>query len=200
MAFSGRLWFLFLFIAYPAIAQNALCDVLQYVDKLIGSINGVFERPLSFALSLKMMGKSGNVFLGATIPYGKPWLQLWGKAHLILQAWQKQWPTQIHEAIKVVSHGILQHAWFRGWRIFVSRKLCSFPICKPCLSQQGRKVSYVIGSLKASPGYFGMESARGIQINMTTSQHIALFRFNFYAGTSKSLLVLMDLTDLSDSC
>jgi putative alpha-1,2-mannosidase len=61
-----------------------------------------------------------------------------------------------------------------------------------------RAIPFVNNTVKASPGYFGLTLSSGIAVDMTTAQHTSLFRFKFPAG-SKSPLILMDLTDLSDS-
>jgi putative alpha-1,2-mannosidase len=66
-----------------------------------------------------------------------------------------------------------------------------------------RKVDYVASSVVASPGYFKIQLASGIQAEMTTTQHTSFFRFKFPAtdasGKASSPLILMDLTDLSNS-
>lgn len=66
-----------------------------------------------------------------------------------------------------------------------------------------RATSYVNSSVVATPGYFSIQLASGIQVDMTVTQHTALFRFKFPAtdssGNSSSPLILVDLTDLSDS-
>jgi len=55
----------------------------------------------------------------------------------------------------------------------------------------------------ATPGYFAVTLASGIEADMTVAQHTSLFRFKFSvtdaAGNASSPLILMDLTDLSDS-
>lgn len=66
-----------------------------------------------------------------------------------------------------------------------------------------RKIKYVQSSVQASPGYFGLQLTSGVQAEMTTTHHTSLFRFKFPAsdasGNAASPLLLMDLTDLSDS-
>ena len=73
---------------------------------------------------------------------------------------------------------------------------CTFP-------KIARATPYVNTSLKASPGYFSIALESGITVDMTTAQHTSLFRFTFppdnYVSNSSSPLILMDLTDLSDS-
>jgi putative alpha-1,2-mannosidase len=55
----------------------------------------------------------------------------------------------------------------------------------------------------ATPGYFGVTLQSGVEADMTVTQHTSLFRFKFPAkdayGESSKPLLLMDLTDLSDS-
>ena len=73
---------------------------------------------------------------------------------------------------------------------------CQYP-------KKSRKIAFDNSSVKASPGYFGVTLNSGISVDMTTTQHTSLFRFKFPAADSSrnasSPLILMDLTDLSDS-
>lgn len=73
---------------------------------------------------------------------------------------------------------------------------CTYP-------KQERKIPYVSSSVKATPGYFGLTLASGVKVDMTASYHTSLFRFNFSgantSGNASSPLILLDLTDLSDS-
>jgi len=68
---------------------------------------------------------------------------------------------------------------------------CVFP-------KKARKTQFINNTLKASPGYFGLTLVNGIEAEMTAAQHTSLFRFGFPSNGS-SPLVLLDLTDLSDS-
>ena len=65
--------------------------------------------------------------------------------------------------------------------------------------KKSRATGYVNGSVQASPGYFGLTMNSGIKVDMTVAQHTSLFRFNFPGNNASSPLVLLDLTDLSDS-
>jgi putative alpha-1,2-mannosidase len=69
---------------------------------------------------------------------------------------------------------------------------CAFP--KPNRAQQ-----FVNDSVKASPGFFGIQLQNGIQSEMTAAEHTALFRFTFPDTNGGSPLILLDLTDLSNS-
>lgn len=70
---------------------------------------------------------------------------------------------------------------------------CKFPIA-------ARATPYKNDSVKARPGYFGVELENGIHAEMTVAEHTALFRFDFSkalsANTSGHPLLLIDLTDL----
>ena len=71
---------------------------------------------------------------------------------------------------------------------------CTFP-------KLARSTRYHIESVKASPGYFGLTLDSGIAVQMTTEFHTALYQFKFPASSNdgNSPLILMDLTDLSES-
>jgi putative alpha-1,2-mannosidase len=73
---------------------------------------------------------------------------------------------------------------------------CQYP-------KTSRKIAFDNSSVIASPGYFGVTLNSGISVDMTTTQHTSLFRFRFpdadSNGNASSPLILMDLTDLSDS-
>ncbi len=73
---------------------------------------------------------------------------------------------------------------------------CTYP-------KKARKTKFVNSTLKASPGYFGLQLLSGVEVDMTTARHTSLFRFKFPSadknGNTSSPLILLDLTDLSDS-
>lgn len=60
-----------------------------------------------------------------------------------------------------------------------------------------RKTKYKHDSVVSSPGYFALTLASGVKVDMTAAQHTSLFRFHF--PTDSSPLILLDLSDLSDS-
>lgn len=62
-----------------------------------------------------------------------------------------------------------------------------------------RKTSYISDSVKASPGYFGLTMESGIHVDMTVAHHTSLIRFQFPSDDNSSPLILLDLTDLSDT-
>lgn len=66
--------------------------------------------------------------------------------------------------------------------------------------KKDRKTGYDPNSVTASPGYFGLTMNSGIMVDMTASHHTSLFRFRFpNESDASSPLILLDLTDLSDS-
>ncbi|KAF2139420.1 glycoside hydrolase family 92 protein [Aplosporella prunicola CBS 121167] len=73
---------------------------------------------------------------------------------------------------------------------------CVFP-------KRSRATPYVNGSVVASPGYFSITLSSGIKVDMTAAAHTSLFRFQFArsnaTATASSPLILLDLSDLSDS-
>jgi predicted alpha-1,2-mannosidase len=70
---------------------------------------------------------------------------------------------------------------------------CVFP-------KKERKIPYVADSVVAEPGYFGITLLSGVKAEMTVAQHTSLFRFKFAPSSNgTSPLLLLDLTDLSDS-
>jgi putative alpha-1,2-mannosidase len=71
--------------------------------------------------------------------------------------------------------------------------LCVYP-------KKSRMVAYDNTSVIATPGYFSIRIAGNITADMTATHHTSLFRFNFPPSASAgSPLILLDLTDLSDS-
>lgn len=64
-----------------------------------------------------------------------------------------------------------------------------------------RATPYVASSVAASPGHFAVELSNGIKAEMTSSEHAALYRFDFSADSNNSShpLVLLDLSDLWQS-
>jgi len=74
---------------------------------------------------------------------------------------------------------------------------CTFP-------KKARATSYVNESLRTSPGYFGLALQSGVFVEMTVSQHTSISRVHFQRGDANGNngtypLILIDLTDLSDS-
>lgn len=60
-------------------------------------------------------------------------------------------------------------------------------------------MSFTNESVKATPGYFALQLQSGVMAEMTAAQHTSLFRFSFSAGNTARPVIILDLTDLSDS-
>lgn len=69
---------------------------------------------------------------------------------------------------------------------------CRFP-------KKERKIKYLNGSVVATPGYFGLTLENKVAVEMTTTRRTALFNFRFPTGEPGNPLLLLDLTDMSDS-
>jgi putative alpha-1,2-mannosidase len=142
----------------------------------------------------------GNVFAGATLPYGM------AKAVADVDSDSNQGGFSL-DGGKVTGFSMMHDSGTGG-----SPSLGNFPLW-PYSSCTGddidncvfpkttRKVPYVDGSPKASPGYFGIQLTNGVQASMTAAKHTALFRFSFSSNNAGGTfpLIFLDLTDLSDS-
>ncbi|KAH8705053.1 putative alpha-1,2-mannosidase family protein [Talaromyces proteolyticus] len=156
-------------------------DVLQYIDPLIGTANG------------------GDVFPGASLPYGM------AKAVADTNSQSNQGGFTL-DGYNITGFSTLHDSGTGGSPSLGNFALFPYASCEgdhidgckyPKLE---RPVSFDNSSIKASPGYFAVNLTTGIAVDMTTTQHTSLFRFQFPAGSSSaSPLILMDLTDLSDS-
>lgn len=168
-------------IACPITAQAA--DVLDLVDPLIGSNGG------------------GNVFCGATLPYG------FAKASADVDGQNTGGFST--DGSNVIGFSSLHDSGTGG-----NPSLGNFPlmpqlcdendIANCSFSKQARATPYRNGSVVARPGYFALTLENGISAEMTVSQHAALYNFKFpdvntSHGPQVVPMVLLDLTDLWDS-
>jgi predicted alpha-1,2-mannosidase len=168
-----------LVIPFLALAHGQ-ADPLNLVDPLIGSTNG------------------GNVFAGATLPYGL------AKASPDVDG--QNTGGFATDGSNVVGFSALHDSGTGG-----NPSLGNFPLfpqvcpddddinsCKFRIDE--RKVGYDLESVVAEPGYFSLTLDSGIGAAMTVSEHAALFRFTFPASGNGSEqqhpLVMLDLTDL----
>ncbi|KAL3419273.1 glycosyl hydrolase family 92 [Phlyctema vagabunda] len=163
---------------------NSTYDVLDYVDQLIGSSNG------------------GNIFPGATLPYGM------AKAVADTDSGSNQGGFTTDNS-NITGFSSMHDSGTGGSPSLGNFALFPYTSClgdevNGCkYTKKDRKTQFLNESLKASPGYFGLELVSGVQVDMTAAQHTSLFRFKFPAadanGNASSPLILVDLTDLSDS-
>ncbi|KAI0006755.1 glycoside hydrolase family 92 protein [Xylariaceae sp. FL0662B] len=166
--------------------EEAAFDPLAYVDQLIGSRNG------------------GNIFPGATVPYGM------AKAVADTNSSSNQGGFTLDDT--PVSGFSAMHDSGTGG----SPSLGNFPLF-PYASCPGDDIDrcdfpkkarvnhgfFNSHSVGARPGYFALTLNSGVEAEMTATQHAALFRFTFPAtnpdGNVSHPLILQDLSDLSDS-
>ncbi|KAL7816227.1 glycosyl hydrolase [Trichoderma gracile] len=166
--------------AAAAAAAQKPSDGLSYINPLIGTTNG------------------GNVFAGATLPYGL------AKASADVDG-QNTGGFGL-DGSNVVGFSSVHDSGTGG-----NPSLGNFPlfpqVCpddadvNSCQFRIGdRKLHYVNDSVTARPGVFGLRLESGVGANMTVSQHAALYRFTFpQEAKDKHPLILLDLTDLWQS-
>jgi predicted alpha-1,2-mannosidase len=158
-------------------------DPLDYVDPLIGSSNG------------------GNVFPGATVPYGM------AKAVADTNSGSNQGGFTLDGA-PITGFSVMHDSGTGGSPSLGNFPLfpynacgdndvnkCDFP--KKTRAQHG---TFRNESVVAKPGYFGITLNDGPQVEMTATSHAALFKFDFKTAQRGDMpLILQDLTDLSNS-
>ncbi|KAL2003347.1 hypothetical protein VTN02DRAFT_4167 [Thermoascus thermophilus] len=153
---------------------------MQYVDPLMGSAIG------------------GNVFAGASLPYGM------AKAVADSQPSINQGGCS-YGGDKITGFSNMHDSGTGGLPSLGNLTLFPWGSCKDdevdgCVyTKKNRPTNYIDGSVKASPGYFGLTSKSGIRAGMTAAHHTSLFRFCFptaadATGRALSPLILMDLT------
>ncbi|UJO18846.1 uncharacterized protein CLAFUR5_07587 [Fulvia fulva] len=152
---------------------------LDLIDPLIGSYNG------------------GNVFTGATLPFGM--------AKAVADVSGQNTPGFSYDLSNVTGFSALHDSGTGGqpsmgnFPISVQSS-CAGDTIDGCTfgSKYGRAVNYVNGSVVAKPGLFSLDLENEVKARMTTTQHTALYEFTMPANGS-SPLILLDLTDLQDS-
>lgn len=158
-------------------------DPLDYVDQLIGSANG------------------GNVFPGATLPFGM------AKAVADTNSGSNQGGFTL-DGSPVTGFSMMHDSGTGGSPSLGNFALFPYTACaggevdgcvfpKISRSQFG---SFASEGVSAKPGYFGITLDSGPKVEMTTTEHTALYKFTFTnAVEGDKPLILQDLTDLSDS-
>lgn len=150
-------------------------DVLSHVNPLIGTTNG------------------GNVFAGATLPYGlaKAVADVDGQntGGFGMDGSNVTGFSSIHDS------GTGGNPSLGNFPLFP--QVCPDDDLNNCKFRIGdRKTGYVMDSVHAEPGSFGIQLESGIQANMTVSNHAALYRFRFPESKGSHPMILLDLTDL----
>ncbi|KAI6380848.1 hypothetical protein MCOR25_001517 [Pyricularia grisea] len=166
---------------------RAQFDPLHYVNPLIGAANG------------------GNVFPGATLPYGM------AKAVADTNSSSNQGGFSLDSNTFVTGFSAMHDSGVGSTASLGTFPLFGYAGCKGgdvdnCAFPKRSRVAF--GSFKeknvsSTPGYFGIRLNSGIKVDMTTTQRTALFRFAFPAkapdGRPSEPLIFQDLSDLSDS-
>jgi putative alpha-1,2-mannosidase len=173
------------FLAVHALfgADAADFDPLQYVDQLIGTRNG------------------GNVFAGATLPYGL------AKAVADTNSGSNQGGFTLDGA-PIIGFSALHDSGTGGSPSLGNFPLFPYAACPgddidKCTYPKKERLAYGGFDTKtvvARPGFFGVTLSTGVKAEMTTTQRTALFRFTFPTTSNGSHpLLLQDLSDLSNS-
>lgn len=185
MALLFALCWLLLPIKLVTVALDTF-DPLDYVDPLIGATNG------------------GNVFPGASLPYGMAKAVAdtnspSNQGGFVLDGSAVTGFSMMHDSGTGGSPSLGNFALFPytncpGGDV----NGCAFP--KRSRAAFGR---FGNASVTAKPGTFAISLDSGIRAEMTTAQHVSLFRFTFPSvgpdGQPAQPLILQDLTDLADS-
>ncbi|KAI8631347.1 glycoside hydrolase family 92 protein [Xylariaceae sp. FL1651] len=182
-----------------ALAGKSTSDILQFVDPLIGTVNG------------------GHVFPGATLPYGmaKPVADAtnWGEiaAGFVSDDSLIQGFSQLHDS------GTGGNPSLGNFPLFAHPGCPEDDYTKCNYISGQRATARIDGSVTAKPGYFAIGLNNSVYAEMTATAHTSLFRFNFpseadvpfvYASSGddgipqtvpNSPLILLDLIDLSNS-
>ncbi|KAI0389667.1 family 92 glycosyl hydrolase [Xylariaceae sp. FL0594] len=174
------------FLATPALFgadAAAGFDPLQYVDQLIGARNG------------------GNVFPGATLPYGL------AKAVADTNSGSNQGGFTLDDT-PIIGFSALHDSGTGGSPSLGNFPLFPYAACPGddidrCVYPKKERLAYGGFDAKtvvARPGFFGVTLNTGVKAEMTTTHRTALFRFTFPATSNGSYpLLLQDLSDLSNS-
>ncbi|KXS94270.1 hypothetical protein AC578_9656 [Pseudocercospora eumusae] len=166
--------------AFQLAAAAADFEPLQYVDQLIGSSGG------------------GNVFSGASLPYGM------AKAVADTNSGSNQGGFTTDGANITGFSGMHDSgtggAPSLGLFPLFAYSSCTNDTVNGChFPKRTRATPYKPESLRATPGYFELELVTGVKAQMTTAFHTALFKFSFPSDGSGSPVVFIDLSDLSNS-
>ncbi|KAH7085007.1 glycosyl hydrolase family 92-domain-containing protein [Paraphoma chrysanthemicola] len=155
-------------------------DVLDWIDPLIGSKSG------------------GNVFVGATLPYGM--------AKAVADVDGENTGGFSTDGSNITGFSALHDSGTGGnpslGNFPIFPQLCPSDDINACKFPIGaRATQYKNDTIVARPGYFGVTLENGIKADMTVSEHAALFRFDFnntssVGNGSSNPLILLDLTDL----
>ncbi|KAK7550121.1 glycoside hydrolase family 92 protein [Phyllosticta citricarpa] len=168
----------------PCSAQLTEADNLQYVNQLIGSLNG------------------GNVFVGATRPFGMAKAcpdtdsQL-NQAGFVSDGSNVTGFSATHDSGTGGSASL-------GLFAFFPEPGCPQDDINNCkFPKKARKLKYRNDTVRASPNFFSVQLENGVTVDMTSAVHASLFRFKYpqpdASINARYPMLLLDLTDLQDS-
>ncbi|KAK4152162.1 glycoside hydrolase [Chaetomidium leptoderma] len=161
-------------------------DPLAYVDPLIGATNG------------------GNVFAGASMPYGM------AKAVADTDSGSRQGGFTL-DGSAVTGFSTMHDSGTGGSPSLGNFALFAYPNCpggdiNRCVFPKKSRAAFgrfSNSSVSAKPGTFGITLDTGVRAEMTTTHHTSLFIFTFPSVGADDEparpLILQDLTDLADS-
>ncbi|KAF7374273.1 Glycoside hydrolase family 92 protein [Mycena sanguinolenta] len=154
-------------------------DPAQFVNPFIGTQNG------------------GHVFPGATLPWGsvKPGADSRSgdnQAGFVSDGSPITGISQLHDDGTGGSASLGQFALLP----LTSTECAGNDLTKCTLDRSARALGH--GEPSASPGYFGIPLNNGVQAEVTVTQHTALHRFTYPAGTEQMLLLLDVTNDLAE--
>jgi putative alpha-1,2-mannosidase len=159
------------------VASAACFDPLPYVNPLIGSVNG------------------GNVFAGASLPYGL------AKAVADVDTTDGSTTSGFAADGSLVTGFSAIHDSGTGGNPSMGNfplfpQVCPGDDLNSChFLIDERKVGYVAASVVAKPGYFKLGLQSGISAEMAVAERTAVMKFEFPAD-AKHPLILLDLRDL----
>lgn len=161
-------------------------DPLDYVDPLIGSSNG------------------GNVFAGASLPYGM------AKAVADTNSNSNQGGFTM-DGFNVTGFSMMHDSGTGGSPSLGNFAIFPYTNCpggdiNRCVFPKKRRGAFgrfKNSSVSARPGTFAITLDSGIRAKMTTTHHVSLFKFTFPTAENDiepaQPLILQDLTDLANS-
>lgn len=171
-----------------AFAQSSVdkvyVDNLDYVDPLVGSANG------------------GNVFAGASLPYGM------AKAVADTDSGSNQGGFTLDPGSNVTGFSLMHDSGTGGSPSLGNFALFAYSSCPDgdvnnCVYPKTSRRAFGTFSndtVVAEPGYFSITLDTGIQTEMTTTHHASLFKFTFPTGNATNEpLIFQDLTDLANT-
>lgn len=183
MSSLGACLLSWLAVARSVYGQSTV-DNLAFVDPLIGAANG------------------GNVFAGASMPYGM------AKAVADTNSGSNQGGFTLDNS-NVTGFSLMHDSGTGGSPSLGNFALFPYTSCpggdvNNCTFPKKSRAKFGgfdSDSVVAEPGYFSITLDSGIQAEMTTTHHTSLFKFTFptTSGGDSQPLLLQDLTDLSDS-